>query len=207
MGGNERASRYAASLQSGPGNKLKQLLASFDPSPMAVALLEKTLAFNPVNRITAADCLEHMYLAEVRMRCTQMKARYASMLWAHATFAKKSDFVAPYRYEIRDPSWRQSPLLTCRISPTLREATLPLRRSRRRSIPRLGSSVQPTLHRDLVVAFPAHLTRRGQVDLNRVERLQQCMSSVVSVKLRVIPGSRWTTPHRRRLVNVHATTS
>jgi len=66
MGGNERASRYAASLGSGPESKLGAMLAPFDPNPLAVDLLKRTLAFNPTKRVTAADCLQNMYFSDVR---------------------------------------------------------------------------------------------------------------------------------------------
>jgi len=62
---NKSLHRYAASLGSGPESKLGAMLAPFDPNPLAVDLLKRTLAFNPTKRVTAADCLQNMYFSEV----------------------------------------------------------------------------------------------------------------------------------------------
>mmetsp|Transcript_45869 Transcript_45869/g.143911 ORF Transcript_45869/g.143911 Transcript_45869/m.143911 type:complete len:411 (-) Transcript_45869:40-1272(-) len=64
--GNERASKYAASLGNGQNNAIPHYFQHCNP--MAVDLLCKMLTFNPKNRITAVDALEHPYLSEVRDR-------------------------------------------------------------------------------------------------------------------------------------------
>ena len=64
--GNERASKYAASLGNGKCNNIPTYFAHCNPH--AVDLLMKMLTFNPKTRISAADALDHPYLAEVRDR-------------------------------------------------------------------------------------------------------------------------------------------
>eukprot|EP00802_Teleaulax_amphioxeia_P011509 Tamp_11542.p1 GENE.Tamp_11542~~Tamp_11542.p1 ORF type:complete len:408 (+),score=87.83 Tamp_11542:459-1682(+) len=64
--GNERASKYAASLGNGSVNNIPHYFANCNAQ--AVDLLCKMLTFNPKNRISAAEALEHPYLADVRDR-------------------------------------------------------------------------------------------------------------------------------------------
>ena len=64
--GNERASKYAASLGNGKCNNIPTYFAHCNPH--AVDLLMKMLTFNPKTRISAADALDHPYLADVRDR-------------------------------------------------------------------------------------------------------------------------------------------
>jgi len=75
MKGNERASRYAASLGSGPGSKVPSLLQPFEAAPLAIDLIDKCLAFNPTSRITAEGCLEHMYMAAVRDASSELESK------------------------------------------------------------------------------------------------------------------------------------
>jgi len=67
--GNERASKYAASLGNGSTNSLPEYFKS--ANPLAVDMLVKTLTFNPKKRMSAIDALDHEYLCEVRDRSTE----------------------------------------------------------------------------------------------------------------------------------------
>eukprot|EP00284_Hemiselmis_tepida_P017914 CAMPEP_0174939276 /NCGR_PEP_ID=MMETSP1355-20121228/66035_1 /TAXON_ID=464990 /ORGANISM="Hemiselmis tepida, Strain CCMP443" /LENGTH=119 /DNA_ID=CAMNT_0016186279 /DNA_START=47 /DNA_END=402 /DNA_ORIENTATION=+ len=70
--GNERASKYAASLGNGSTNSLPQYFHS--ANPQAVDMLVKTLTFNPHKRLSAVEALDHPYLQDVRDRSTEPSA-------------------------------------------------------------------------------------------------------------------------------------